>query len=204
MRTYKKQKLLGEKGKPPWTRMWEWMYRSTFFDLGTSWRLVISFTPRPLYPRGESPVTHRGGGWVGPRTGLDDMEKRKFLPLPGLELRLLGRPTRSQSLYRLSHPWSVDHYWVLKKAENGLTKAKFEESGIGFRAPSARTVTFKCQKPTLEFLCNHLTCGRNMFRDVETYEVQTNGQTLFLPYIFWHVYTLLGNYRKTKLDKGCY
>jgi hypothetical protein len=29
---------------------------------------------------------------VGPRAGLDDVEKRKFLTLPGLELRPLGRP----------------------------------------------------------------------------------------------------------------
>jgi hypothetical protein len=40
---------------------------------------------------------------VGPRTGLDDMEKRKFLALPRLELRPLGRPASSQSLYRLSY-----------------------------------------------------------------------------------------------------
>jgi hypothetical protein len=26
-----------------------------FLDLGTSWRWVVSFTPRPLYPRGKSP-----------------------------------------------------------------------------------------------------------------------------------------------------
>jgi hypothetical protein len=38
---------------------------------------------------------------VGPRAGLDDVEKKKFLTLPGLELRPLGRPTRSQSLSRL-------------------------------------------------------------------------------------------------------
>jgi hypothetical protein len=41
---------------------------------------------------------------VGPRTGLDDVEKRRFLPPPGLELRPLGRPARSQSLYRLRIP----------------------------------------------------------------------------------------------------
>jgi hypothetical protein len=35
---------------------------------------------------------------VGPRACLDDM-KRKFLTLPGLELRPLGHPARSQSLY---------------------------------------------------------------------------------------------------------
>jgi hypothetical protein len=27
---------------------------------------------------------------MGPRTGLDDVEKRKILTLPGLELRTLG------------------------------------------------------------------------------------------------------------------
>jgi hypothetical protein len=46
------------------------------------------------------------GGWVGPRAGLDDMEKGKYLPLPGLELRPLGHPARSQSLYRLRYPSS--------------------------------------------------------------------------------------------------
>jgi hypothetical protein len=38
------------------------------------------------------------------RAGLDDLEDRKFLALPGLELRPLCRPARSQSLYRLSYP----------------------------------------------------------------------------------------------------
>jgi hypothetical protein len=32
------------------------------------------------------------------------MEKWKFLPQPGLELRTLGRPARRQSLYRLLYP----------------------------------------------------------------------------------------------------
>jgi hypothetical protein len=41
---------------------------------------------------------------VGPRAGLDDAEKRKFLTLPGLELRPLGRAALSQSLYRLRYP----------------------------------------------------------------------------------------------------
>jgi hypothetical protein len=37
---------------------------------------------------------------VDPRTGLDDVEKRKFLTQPGPELRALAHPARSQSLYR--------------------------------------------------------------------------------------------------------
>jgi hypothetical protein len=45
-----------------------------FLDFGTSLKIVVSFTPRPLYSRGKSPGTHCIGGWVGPRAGLDDME----------------------------------------------------------------------------------------------------------------------------------
>jgi hypothetical protein len=40
---------------------------------------------------------------VDPRAGPDDVENRKFLIIPGLELQPLGRPARSQSLYRLRY-----------------------------------------------------------------------------------------------------
>jgi hypothetical protein len=50
-------------------------------------------------PGKRAPGTHWIGGWVDPRTGLDDVERRKSLTLPGLELRPLSRPARSQSLY---------------------------------------------------------------------------------------------------------
>jgi hypothetical protein len=44
--------------------------------------------------------THWIGGWVGPRTGLDYVKKRKKIsPVTGLELRSLARPARNQSLY---------------------------------------------------------------------------------------------------------
>jgi hypothetical protein len=46
------------------------------------------------------PCTHWIEGWVNSRTGLDDVERRKILLLPGLELR----PVRSQSLLRLRCP----------------------------------------------------------------------------------------------------
>jgi hypothetical protein len=37
--------------------MGEWRYRSIILDLGTRWRIVAYFTPRPLYPpRKEPPV----------------------------------------------------------------------------------------------------------------------------------------------------
>jgi hypothetical protein len=41
-----------------------------------------------LIPGERVPGTHCIGGWMGPRTGLGDLERRKFLPLPELELRL--------------------------------------------------------------------------------------------------------------------
>jgi hypothetical protein len=40
---------------------------------------------------------------VNPKAGLDVLEERKFLTLPGFELQSLGRPARSQSLYRLRY-----------------------------------------------------------------------------------------------------
>jgi hypothetical protein len=47
--------------------------------------------PAALPPGEEFPGIHRIGGWVDPRAGLDYMEKRKFLTLPGLKLRLLRK-----------------------------------------------------------------------------------------------------------------
>jgi hypothetical protein len=56
---------------------------------------------------------------VDPGAGLDDFEKRKFFTLPRLENRTFGRPSRSQSLYRLSYPCSL-HY-IAMNINNLLT-----------------------------------------------------------------------------------
>jgi hypothetical protein len=76
-------------------------------------------------PEERAPGTHWIGGWVDPRVNLDDLKKRKFLTLPGLEMRLLGCPARSQSLYRLCYPGSIKHnysiiykYCFLKDIQN--------------------------------------------------------------------------------------
>jgi hypothetical protein len=61
-------------------------------QLGISWRWVVSFTNRPLYPREKNPPTHWIVGWVGPRIGPDDVERRRILTLQGLELGSFGRP----------------------------------------------------------------------------------------------------------------
>jgi hypothetical protein len=74
---------------------------------------MASFTPRPLYPQGKAPrypLDRR----LSLRDGLDAEEKRKFLTLPGLELRPLGRPARSQSLYLLHYPYTSNIIWLWK------------------------------------------------------------------------------------------
>jgi hypothetical protein len=63
--------------------------------------------PGCFIPGERAPGTHLIRRWVGPRADLDDIEKRKFLTLPGLELRPLGNPARSQSLHRLCYPGSL-------------------------------------------------------------------------------------------------
>jgi hypothetical protein len=76
-----------------------------FLGLGTSWRWSAS-RPGRFISGERAPDTHWRGGWVDPRAGLDDVEQRKFFTLTGVELRPLGHPARSQSLYRLRYPGS--------------------------------------------------------------------------------------------------
>jgi hypothetical protein len=47
---------------------------------------MVSFTPLQLNPRVKSPWYPLNRRLVGPRAGLDAVEKRTFLILPGLEL----------------------------------------------------------------------------------------------------------------------
>jgi hypothetical protein len=61
-----------------------------------------------LTPRERVSVTLWIGGWVGPKTGLNHVERRKILPLQRLKLRHLSRPVHSQSLYRLLYPGSFN------------------------------------------------------------------------------------------------
>jgi hypothetical protein len=70
------------------------MYRSIFLTsalVGGEWSASR--------PGRFTPGTHWIGGWVDPRAGLEDVEKRKFLTLSGLELRPLDRPARIASCY---------------------------------------------------------------------------------------------------------
>jgi hypothetical protein len=57
--------------------------------------------PDSFTPAERAPGTHWIGSWVDPRAGPDVLGKRKFLTLPGLELRPLGHLP-----YRLRYPAS--------------------------------------------------------------------------------------------------
>jgi hypothetical protein len=73
-----------------------------------------SYTSQQLYPRGKRPrypLDRRLGG-LQSRSGHYGEEN--ILTLPGLEHRSLGRPARSQALYRLRYPGSTYTRWYQK------------------------------------------------------------------------------------------
>jgi hypothetical protein len=41
---------------------------------------MVGFTVRLLYSRGKSPGIHWIGGWMGPKTGMDDVEEKNLAP----------------------------------------------------------------------------------------------------------------------------
>jgi hypothetical protein len=112
--------------------------------------------PGRFTPRERAPGTHWIGVCVGLRAGLDDVEKRKFFILPGLELRSLCRPARSQSLYRLHYPGCVRKYkghvvtvWsVENRAELFLTILR---QMLGFRLSSAGIKAFTAKSKNMNW-----------------------------------------------------
>jgi hypothetical protein len=80
------------------------MHRSILALVGSKWS---ASRPGHLTAGERAQGTHCIRAWVGPRTGLNDVEGRKILPLLELELRPLGRPACNQSLYRLRCPGSM-------------------------------------------------------------------------------------------------
>jgi hypothetical protein len=91
-----------------WRHMGEWRYNSTFLDIGTSWKWVVSFTPLPLHPRGKIPryPLHRRLG--GPYSRSWRCGEEKSLTMLGIE--------PGPSLYRLSYPDSdnVTGGWIMR------------------------------------------------------------------------------------------
>jgi hypothetical protein len=76
---------------------------SRILDLGAS----QLHAPRRFTCEEIAPGTTCIGGWVGLRTGMNDVERREILPPPVPELQPFYRPARIQSLYRLRNPGVV-------------------------------------------------------------------------------------------------
>jgi hypothetical protein len=79
------------------------MCRSHILDVASSLTLVVCLVLRLLYSWGKSPGTNFIGGWLGPRAGLDDVEK-KHLTLLDVGLQPLSHLACGQSLYQLCYP----------------------------------------------------------------------------------------------------
>jgi hypothetical protein len=81
-------------------------------SLGTTWRRVISTTPLATLSTVEGVSrTHWMGGWVGLRAGLVSLEKKKLLPVQGIEPHFL-------SLHPVAHCYTdrtiLAHFGVRK------------------------------------------------------------------------------------------
>jgi hypothetical protein len=79
----------------------EWSYSSTIFGLGTRWRLVVRFTPLPLYPRGKSSSYSLDRRLGGHQNRSGPCGEQKHLALPGHNPGCL---VHNPSLYRMRYP----------------------------------------------------------------------------------------------------
>jgi hypothetical protein len=105
-RLLKTRRVTVEVFDPVSTRVGSGYIDPHFLDLGTSWRWVVSFTPRPLYPRGKGPRYPLDRRLSGPQSQSGRRGEEKILDHTGTGTPTPGRPARSQSLYRLSYPIS--------------------------------------------------------------------------------------------------
>jgi hypothetical protein len=119
-------------------------------------------TTRNILSRGwsqgkEPPGIHFIGGWVGPRAGLGDMHKRKFLTLPRLELRPLGRLARRQSFLLLTYLGSLISKVVVHIVPNVLYNVNPHPAHLSEVPRVTKNVSFM---PVPEMTCAPPLCLR--------------------------------------------
>jgi hypothetical protein len=149
----------------PWRRMGKRMYTST---------ALVGSELSASRPGRFTPGTHCIGGWVDPRAGLDDVEKRKFLTLLGLELRPLGHPAHSQSLYRLHYPGIFpmkERKCLLQSVLNTLSKGCSEQM-----QPSVVDMFTYCKQESNDTDCqaNQLHCLSDLHTQSKPSLIQSN------------------------------
>jgi hypothetical protein len=101
-----------------------------FFDLGTRWGWVVSFTPRLFYPRERAPGTHWIGGWVGPRAGPDMVLKWKT-PSPCRESdpnHPIVQPVDSRYGFEVISTWMWNLWQGFCKGWQSLSLVIFQHS----------------------------------------------------------------------------
>jgi hypothetical protein len=144
----------------------ELMYRS-MFSWSRYWLEALASRHDHFTPRERAHGIPWIGGWVGSGARLDDVEKWKFLTLPGLELRLLGRPARSQSIYRLIHSPGLSE----GKYENVNQDGRFQV-GVQVRFPWNESLKRYCwANPLHRYLELALGCVTAIVR-LERYQIE--------------------------------
>jgi hypothetical protein len=133
-------------------------------DLGINWRWAVSFTDRPLYPRGKSSRYSLNRRLDGDQNRSGQNGEEKILSLPALGLRPLGRPARSQSLYRLRYPGSAG----LERSGGGLIEVQFSafawrdwgrpKSAQSMSRPELEPRTFRMPVNNVTATSCHLVC----------------------------------------------
>jgi hypothetical protein len=142
------------------------MYRRKYSEISTLVGGEWSASRPGRFISGERALgTHWIGGWVGLKTVLEDVERRKILPLAAIELRLLGRPTRNQTLYKLtgSHEvWLAQGRAVAQAVRRWLPTAAARFRTWGFVVDKAALgqvfseyFDFPCQSSFHQCLHNH-------------------------------------------------
>jgi hypothetical protein len=81
---------------------------------------MANFTLRPLYRKERSYGTYWIGSWVGPRSGLDDMEKLKFDPTGTRTLTMLSLLELQKLLQILAYARQM--HMKIKTAQRVLKK----------------------------------------------------------------------------------
>jgi hypothetical protein len=129
------------------TMLWRCMEKDIFLTLALVRGEWSASHPSHFTPRERAPGTHWIGGWVGPRTNLDCVERRKVLPILGLELRPIGCPACRQSSYRLHYPSVHDRInWNILQCLYGIL--------IGFYLCQYSSETVPCVSHSFSSICS--------------------------------------------------